>query len=111
MVSWCAWRSSTTRAICWGGSRSQHPGNARRNPPGNLQTGILVSALGLIFGLLIFTRLKNMPVHQSMREVSELIYETCKTYLATQFKFLCILECFIAVIIIFYFLRCFLIFF
>src|SRR5258708_11312087 len=68
-----------------------------------LMGGILVSALGLIFGLLIFTRLKNMPVHQSMREVSELIYETCKTYLATQFKFLCILECFIAVIIVFYF--------
>ena len=44
-----------------------------------------------------------MPVHDSMREVSELIYETCKTYLATQGKFLCILECFIAVIIVFYF--------
>ncbi|MDE3167931.1 MAG: sodium-translocating pyrophosphatase [Acidobacteriota bacterium] len=68
-----------------------------------LMAGLLVSALGLIFGLLIFTRLKNMPVHQSMREVSELIYETCKTYLATQFRFLCILEGFIAVIIIFYF--------
>ena len=50
--------------------------------------GLLVSALGLIFGLIIFMRLKNMPVHQSMREVSELIYETCKTYLATQGKFL-----------------------
>src|SRR5690242_5073122 len=68
-----------------------------------LMGGLLVSALGLIFGLLIFMRLKNMPVHQSMREVSELIYETCKTYLGTQFKFLCILECFIAVIIVFYF--------
>ncbi|MBS1855113.1 MAG: sodium-translocating pyrophosphatase [Acidobacteria bacterium] len=68
-----------------------------------LMAGLLVSALGLVFGLLIFMRLKNMPVHQSMREVSELIYETCKTYLATQFKFLCILEGFIAVIIVFYF--------
>jgi K(+)-stimulated pyrophosphate-energized sodium pump len=48
-------------------------------------------------------RLRNMPVHSSMREVSELIYETCKTYLATQGKFLLILECFIAVIIVFYF--------
>jgi K(+)-stimulated pyrophosphate-energized sodium pump len=65
--------------------------------------GLLVSALGLIFGLIIFMRLKNMPVHDSMREVSELIYETCKTYLATQGKFLCILEGFIAVIIIVYF--------
>jgi K(+)-stimulated pyrophosphate-energized sodium pump len=53
--------------------------------------------------LIIFTRLKNMPVHSSMREVSELIYETCKTYLATQGKFLILLEVFIAVIIVFYF--------
>jgi len=68
-----------------------------------LMGGLLVSALGLIFGLLIFMRLRDMPVHSSMREVSELIYETCKTYLATQGKFLCILEGFIAVIIIFYF--------
>ena len=65
--------------------------------------GLVVSALGLIFGLLIFTRLRNMPVHDSMREVSELIYETCKTYLATQGRFLCILEGFMAVIIVFYF--------
>ncbi|HTS62731.1 MAG TPA: sodium-translocating pyrophosphatase [Candidatus Acidoferrales bacterium] len=68
-----------------------------------LMGGLLVSALGLVFGLIIFMRLKNMPVHDSMREVSELIYETCKTYLVTQGRFLCILECFIAVIIIFYF--------
>jgi K(+)-stimulated pyrophosphate-energized sodium pump len=68
-----------------------------------LMGGLVVSALGLIFGLIIFTRLRNMPVHDSMREVSELIYETCKTYLATQGRFLCILEGFIAVIIIFYF--------
>ncbi len=65
--------------------------------------GLVVSALGLIFGLIIFTRLRNMPVHSSMLEVSELIYETCKTYLATQGKFLMLLECFIAVIIVFYF--------
>jgi K(+)-stimulated pyrophosphate-energized sodium pump len=68
-----------------------------------LMGGLLVSALGLIFGLIIFMRLKNMPVHDSMREVSELIYETCKTYLNTQGKFLCILEALIAVIIIIYF--------
>jgi len=65
--------------------------------------GLLVSALGLVFGLVIFVRLRNMPVHASMREVSELIYETCKTYLATQGKFLMVLEIFIAVIIVFYF--------
>ncbi|HUB80875.1 MAG TPA: sodium-translocating pyrophosphatase [Bryobacteraceae bacterium] len=68
-----------------------------------LMVGIGVSFLGLIFGLIIFNRLKNMAVHSSMREVSELIYETCKTYLATQGKFLVLLECFIAVIIVFYF--------
>ena len=68
-----------------------------------LMGGLLVSALGLIFGLVIFVRLRNMAVHPSMREVSELIYETCKTYLATQGKFLMLLEALIAVIIVFYF--------
>ena len=68
-----------------------------------LMGGLVVSALGLVFGLIIFTRLRKMPVHASMLEVSELIYETCKTYLATQGKFLIVLECFIAVIIVFYF--------
>jgi K(+)-stimulated pyrophosphate-energized sodium pump len=68
-----------------------------------LMGGLGVSALGLIFGLMIFFRLKNMRVHSSMREVSELIYETCKTYLSTQGKFLMLLECFIAVIIVIYF--------
>ena len=68
-----------------------------------LMIGLLASALGMIFGLTIYTRLKNMPVHQSMLEVSELIYETCKTYLQTQGKFLLILECFIGAIIVFYF--------
>jgi K(+)-stimulated pyrophosphate-energized sodium pump len=65
--------------------------------------GLVVSALGLIFGLIIYVRLRNLPVHSSMREVSELIYETCKTYLATQGKFLMLLEAFIAVIIVLYF--------
>ena len=68
-----------------------------------LMGGMVVSFLGFIFGLVIFVRLRNMPVHNSMREVSELIYETCKTYLATQGKFLVLLECFIAVIIVLYF--------
>ena len=68
-----------------------------------LMFGLIVCALGLLFGMVIYMRLKNMPVHKSMLEVSELIYETCKTYLATQGKFLMILECFIGVIMIFYF--------
>jgi K(+)-stimulated pyrophosphate-energized sodium pump len=65
--------------------------------------GILICVLGLLFGLTMYLRLKNMPVHRAMREVSELIYETCKTYLITQGKFLLLLWVFIAVIIVLYF--------
>jgi K(+)-stimulated pyrophosphate-energized sodium pump len=68
-----------------------------------LMGGLVISALGLLFGLMVFTELKNLPVHPAMREVSELIYETCKTYLTTQGKFILILEIFIGVIMIFYF--------
>src|ERR1700720_3214173 len=65
--------------------------------------GIAFCIFGLIFGLTIYTRLKNLPVHRAMREISELIYETCKTYLITQGKFLLLLESFIAVVIVLYF--------
>ena len=65
--------------------------------------GIVVSLLGMAFGLVIYMQLKNMPVHSSMLEVSELIYETCKTYLLTQGKFLIVLWLFIGGIIVFYF--------
>ena len=65
--------------------------------------GILFCVFGLGFGLFIYTRLKNLPVHRSMREISELIYETCKTYLITQGKFLLLLWLFIAVVIVLYF--------
>jgi K(+)-stimulated pyrophosphate-energized sodium pump len=68
-----------------------------------LMGGMVVAALGIAFGLIILMQLKNLPVHRSMREVSELIYETCKTYLITQGKFLALLEIFIAVIIVLYF--------
>jgi K(+)-stimulated pyrophosphate-energized sodium pump len=68
-----------------------------------LLTGLVICALGLGFGLMIFMQLKNLPVHRSMREISELIYETCKTYLITQGKFILILEAFIAVVIVLYF--------
>jgi K(+)-stimulated pyrophosphate-energized sodium pump len=68
-----------------------------------LMFGLVFCALGMVFGLIIYMRLKNMAVHKSMLEVSELIYETCKTYLLTQGKFLILLECFIGVIIVFYF--------
>jgi K(+)-stimulated pyrophosphate-energized sodium pump len=68
-----------------------------------LLLGLIICFLGLLFGLIIYMQLKKLPVHKSMREISELIYETCKTYLVTQGKFILILEVFIAVIIVLYF--------
>jgi K(+)-stimulated pyrophosphate-energized sodium pump len=68
-----------------------------------LMGGLVVCVLGLLFGLVIFMKLKNLPVHKSMREISELIYETCKTYLITQGKFILILEIFIGIIMLIYF--------
>src|SRR3954449_13407478 len=68
-----------------------------------LLIGILFCLFGLGFGMAIYVRLKNLPVHRAMREISELIYETCKTYLVTQGKFILLLWAFIAVIIAAYF--------
>jgi K(+)-stimulated pyrophosphate-energized sodium pump len=68
-----------------------------------LEIGLVFCALGGLFGLIIYMQLKKAPVHRSMREISELIYETCKTYLVTQGKFILILEAFIAVVILLYF--------
>src|SRR5712671_241771 len=65
--------------------------------------GIVICIFGLGFGLAIYARLKNLPVHKSMREISALIYETCKTYLTTQGKFLLLLWVFIAIVIVLYF--------
>jgi len=65
--------------------------------------GLLFCAGGLLFGLVIYNQLKNLPVHRSMHEISELIYETCKTYLITQGKFILLLWAFIAVVIALYF--------
>jgi len=68
-----------------------------------LLAGILVSALGLVFGLVVARQLKALPVHRSMLEISELIYETAKTYLQTQGRFIAILWAFIATIMVAYF--------
>jgi K(+)-stimulated pyrophosphate-energized sodium pump len=68
-----------------------------------LMIGLLFCLAGLLFGLTSYVQLKNLPVHRSMREISELIYETCKTYLITQGKFILLLWAFIAVIIALYF--------
>ena len=68
-----------------------------------LMSGLFVCVLGLGFGLMVFMQTKRLPVHPAMLEISELIYETCKTYLVTQGKFILLLEVFIGVIMIFYF--------
>jgi K(+)-stimulated pyrophosphate-energized sodium pump len=68
-----------------------------------LMIGIIFCIAGLGFGMAIYMRLKNLPVHRAMLEISELIYETCKTYLITQGKFLLLLWVFIAVVIVLYF--------
>ncbi len=68
-----------------------------------LLMGIGVSIIGLLFGLMKYKKLQNLPVHKAMREISELIYGTCKTYLATQAKFIFQLWILIAGVIIVYF--------
>jgi len=68
-----------------------------------LQCGLVVSALGLLFGLMEYRALRGLPVHKSMLEISDLIYETCKQYLITQGKFILILELFIGAVIVLYF--------
>ncbi len=68
-----------------------------------LWIGFLISIAGMAFGLIQFMQIRKLPVHKAMLEISELIYETCKTYLITQGKFLAILWAFVAVIIVAYF--------
>ena len=68
-----------------------------------LAWGLLIAAAGLVFGAVVYSQIKALPVHRSMAEVSEIIYETCKTYMFTQGKFIMVLEAFIGVIIIAYF--------
>ena len=68
-----------------------------------LEAGLGVCVLGLLFGLISYRQLRKLPVHQSMLDVSTLIWETCKTYLFTQGKFLLVLELFIGSIIAIYF--------
>ncbi len=68
-----------------------------------LMAGLVVCVLGAVFGLAILGQLKRMPVHRSMSEISELIYETCKTYLVTQGKFILLLEVLIGGIMVVYF--------
>ena len=68
-----------------------------------LKVGLVVCVLGIVFGLFASTKLRNMPVHKAMVEISELIYATCKTYLHTQGKFIMLLWLFVGTVIAFYF--------
>jgi K(+)-stimulated pyrophosphate-energized sodium pump len=68
-----------------------------------LLSGLLVCALGLLFGMFSYAHVKQLPVHRSMAEISQLIYETCKTYLRQQGKFLLVLWAFISAVIVVYF--------
>jgi K(+)-stimulated pyrophosphate-energized sodium pump len=68
-----------------------------------LLSGLVVCVLGLLFGAVTYGNVKRLPVHRSMAEISELIYETCKAYLIQQGKFLLILEIFIGAVIVAYF--------
>jgi K(+)-stimulated pyrophosphate-energized sodium pump len=68
-----------------------------------LLAGMGVCVLGMLFGLGMYTHVRKLPVHKAMLEVSELIYETCKTYLLTQGKFILILEAFVGAVVVFYF--------
>src|SRR5260370_40334574 len=65
--------------------------------------GVVISLGGGMFGIMTFIKLRNLPVHRSMRDVSELIYATCKTYLLTQGKFILLLELFIGSVMVIYF--------
>ena len=73
--------------------------------PGNALLGwaMIVPILGVVFGLRSYAHLRDLPVHSAMLEVSELIYETCKTYLVTQLKFIGILQLFIGFVMVLYF--------
>ena len=68
-----------------------------------LMSGLVVCVLGLLFGAWTYAGVKRLPVHGSMAEISELIYETCKAYLIQQGKLLLVLELFIGTVIVAYF--------
>jgi K(+)-stimulated pyrophosphate-energized sodium pump len=109
--------ASVVPGVAQGGETAQHSGEVNLvvppltgvtflnglSGPTLLKSGLIVALLGMVFGLVIYQKLKNLPVHSSMLEISELIYETCKTYLQTQGRFLIILEIFIGAAIVFYF--------
>jgi K(+)-stimulated pyrophosphate-energized sodium pump len=71
--------------------------------PTLLMAGLGVCVLGMLFGLAMYNQVRRMPAHRSMTDVSNIIWETCKTYLLQQGRLLLVLEAFIAVCIVYYF--------
>jgi K(+)-stimulated pyrophosphate-energized sodium pump len=65
--------------------------------------GLVICVFGMLFGLVQYMAIRKLPVHASMREISELIYETCKTYLITQGKFIFVLWVLVSIIMAVYF--------
>ncbi|MDP2268724.1 MAG: sodium-translocating pyrophosphatase, partial [Deltaproteobacteria bacterium] len=68
-----------------------------------LYWGLVICVIGMMFGVLQYKQTKNLPAHKSMLDVSATIWETCKTYLTQQGKFLAYLWALIAICIIYYF--------
>ncbi len=68
-----------------------------------LMWGLLICVLGMVFGLFMYAKVKKLPAHKSMLDVSEIIFQTCKTYLLQQGKLLLVLEIFIGACIVYYF--------
>ena len=68
-----------------------------------LGAGVAITVVGLIVGLVMFLGVQKLPVHQAMKDISELIYATCKTYVITQIKFIGILWGLVAVVVVAYF--------
>ncbi len=65
--------------------------------------GLVICVIGLIFALWQYIKTRNLPVHKSMSDVSAIIWETCKSYLAQQGKFLAVLWSLIALCMVYYF--------
>jgi K(+)-stimulated pyrophosphate-energized sodium pump len=108
------WLAASTAALAAGGDEASGESNLKLPDLSQAQFlgvdghkllmfGILFCVFGLLFGLVSYSRVKGLPVHRSMAEISQLIWETCKTYLIQQGKFLLLLWVFIAAVIILYF--------
>src|SRR5678816_1110229 len=117
MMSFLPWLAASAEPVASGASASARPHSEAQLVLPDLHQvkflgltgwtllaiGLGVCGIGLLFGVVKYQKLKNLPVHKAMREISELIYGTCKTYLKTQAKFIFQLWVLIAAVIVIYF--------